>query len=200
MTVGLLPGFGSIEETATGVFLLPGFGTINESSTAGGAVLTANATSISTATASLTTAIKLAANATAVATATADFVNANIYAAAAAVATATAALTTAIKLAASATGVSTATAALTTIAAIGFDFILGNNTGQLWTGETGMVVNIYNATTGALVLRKTGLTSDATTANVQIRDITGALIASTTYSFEPVLTTNGRVLPTATAT
>lgn len=163
------------------------------------AALVASPTVVTTATASLTTQILLAASGTAVATATGVLSSNGFAGTASVVATMTASLTTAIRLLASAVGLSSATAALTTSAAVGFDFVLGNNTGQLWTGETGLVVNIYNATTGVLVLRKTGLTSHATTANVQVRDITGVIVAGTTYSYEPVLTLNGRVLPTAQA-
>lgn len=43
MTQYLLPGFGSIEETATGSFLLPGFGVVNESAS-GASGTTINAT------------------------------------------------------------------------------------------------------------------------------------------------------------
>lgn len=69
---------------------------------------------------------------------------------------------------------------------------LKNNTGTLLSGQTGVIVNVYNPTTGALVLHKTGLTSDGSGV-VSVAD--AALSAATTYAYEVVLTT-ARRLPT----
>lgn len=189
-----------VNETGSRQYLLPDGTFINE--TAGGvagAVLAADSFSVATSTAALTTSILLAANAVAVATVTAALTNNGLGANAVAVATATAALTTSILLATSAVAVATATAALTTIAAVRFSTpALKNNTGTVLSGETGVIVNIYNSTTGALVLRKTGLSSDGSGV-VAVADVTGTLVASTVYSYEVVLSSNGRRLPTATA-
>lgn len=73
---------------------------------------------------------------------------------------------------------------------------LKNNTGFIWANETGVVANIYNATTGALVVRKTGLTSSALGV-VTIADV--LIVAGTSYAYEIVLTANGRRLPVALA-
>jgi hypothetical protein len=73
---------------------------------------------------------------------------------------------------------------------------LKNNTGTLLANETGVVVNIYNVTTGALVVRKTGLTSNAS-GIVTVND--ALIVAATTYAYEVVLTANGRILPVAVA-
>lgn len=179
---------------------IPGGAYINETTSGGsGAVLEATAASVSTCTADLTTSIQLNAAATSVSTCTATLAGNEIYAAAVSVSTCTAALTAAIQLAASAVSVSTCTAALSTTPAVGFDTpVLKNNTGTVLASETGVVVNVYNSSTGALVLRKTGLTSDGS-GIVQVRDLTAALVAATTYSYEVVLTSNGRRLPTAVA-
>lgn len=74
--------------------------------------------------------------------------------------------------------------------------VLKNNTGTILASETGVVVNIYNSSTGALVVRKTGQTSSAG----GIVTVTDALIVpATVYAYEVVLAANGRRLPTATA-
>lgn len=178
---------------------IPGGAYINETAAASGAVLEAAAASVSTCTAALTTVIQLEAAAVSVSTCTAAFAGNEIYAAAESISTCTADLTTAIQLAATAVSVSTCTAALTTTPAVGFDTpVLKNNTGTVLASETGVVVNVYNSTTGALVLRKTGLTSNGSGV-VEVRDLTAALVAATTYSYEVVLTANGRRLPTAVA-
>lgn len=52
-------------------------------------------------------------------------------------------------------------------------------TGLLKTGQTGVQVDIYNRATGALVIRKTGLATHATTADCVVFD--AAIVASTTY-------------------
>jgi hypothetical protein len=75
---------------------------------------------------------------------------------------------------------------------------LKNNTGTLLANVTGVVANVYNATTGAFVVRKTGLASSG--AGV-VTIIDPALAPSTAYAYEIDLTVAGlgRVLPLATA-
>lgn len=75
--------------------------------------------------------------------------------------------------------------------------VLKNNTGTVLASETGAIVNVYDASTGALIVRKTGQTSDGS----GVMTITDALIfAGTSYAYEVVLASNGRRLPLATAT
>lgn len=74
---------------------------------------------------------------------------------------------------------------------------LKNNTGTILASETGVVVNVYDATTGALVVRKTGLTSSAGGV-VTVTDV--LIIPATSYAYEVVLTANGRRLPVGLAT
>lgn len=71
-----------------------------------------------------------------------------------------------------------------------------NNTGAVLSGETGVIANVYNVATGALVLHKTGLTSDGNGV-VVISD--PSIAAGTTYAYEVVLASNGRRLPVAVA-
>lgn len=72
-----------------------------------------------------------------------------------------------------------------------------NNTGTLLANETSITLNIYNQTTGALVVQKTGVTTNASGIAV----VTDALILpGTTYAYEPVLTGGRRRLPTKAAT
>ena len=73
--------------------------------------------------------------------------------------------------------------------------VLKNNSGTVLASETGVACNVYNASTGALVVRKTGLTSDAS-GIVSVTD--AAMAAGTTYSYEIVLT-GARRLPVAAA-
>lgn len=73
--------------------------------------------------------------------------------------------------------------------------VMKNNTRTVLANETGVVCNVYNASTGALVVRKTGLTSDAS-GIVSVTD--AAMVAGTTYAYDIVLT-GGRRLPVATA-
>lgn len=73
---------------------------------------------------------------------------------------------------------------------------LKNNTGTLLASLSGWAMNVYNASTGALVLHKTGLSTDAAGV-LTVTD--AALTAATTYAYEPVHATYGRRLPTATA-
>lgn len=74
--------------------------------------------------------------------------------------------------------------------------VLRNNTGTALVNESGVVVNVYNSTTGALVVRKTGLTSNAS-GIVTVSD--GAIVAGTSYAYEVVLAANGRRLPVVAA-
>ena len=74
---------------------------------------------------------------------------------------------------------------------------LKNNTGTPLINETGVVVNVYNASTGALIVQKTGLTSD-TSGNVVVNDV--LIVTGTSYAFEHVLSGSRRRLPVAVAT
>lgn len=74
---------------------------------------------------------------------------------------------------------------------------LKNNTGTLLANLSGVAVNVYSATTGVLVVRKTGLVSNALGV-VTISD--PALVAGTAYAYEVVTPANGRRLPVGTAT
>lgn len=73
--------------------------------------------------------------------------------------------------------------------------VLKNNTGTVLASETGVACNVYNASTGALVVRKTGLTSSAA-GIVSVTD--AAMAAGTTYAYEIVLSA-ARRLPVAAA-
>lgn len=73
---------------------------------------------------------------------------------------------------------------------------LKNNTGTVLASLSGWTVNVYNVSTGALIVQKTGLSTDASGV-LTITD--AALTASTTYSYEPVHATYGRRLPVAVA-
>lgn len=73
---------------------------------------------------------------------------------------------------------------------------LKNNTGSLLASLSGWTVNVYDVSTGAFVLHKTGLSTDASGV-LTISD--AALSAATTYSYEPVHATYGRRLPIGTA-
>lgn len=72
-----------------------------------------------------------------------------------------------------------------------------NNTNTLLANETDVVVNVYNATTGALIVRKTGLTSDSA-GKVIVTD--AAMTSASTIVYEVVLSGDRRRLPTATVT
>ena len=76
--------------------------------------------------------------------------------------------------------------------------VLKNNTGTILASVSGIVANIYHPTTGTLVVRKTGLSSNGS-GIVTIRDV--LLDAGTTYAYELDLsaTSQGRRLPTAVA-
>lgn len=74
---------------------------------------------------------------------------------------------------------------------------LKNNTGTLLASETGIILNIYNSTTGVLVVQKTNVSTDASGV-ISVSD--PLLLAGTTYAYEPVLTGARRRLPTLGAT
>lgn len=76
--------------------------------------------------------------------------------------------------------------------------VLKNNTGTILASVSGIVANIYHPTTGVLVVRKTGLSSDGS-GIVTISDV--LLSAGTTYAYELDLsaTSQGRRLPTGVA-
>lgn len=74
--------------------------------------------------------------------------------------------------------------------------VLKNNTGTVLANETGITVNIYSASTGALVVQKAGQTSSSS----GIVTVVDPLIApATTYAYEVILTGGRRRLPTALA-
>ncbi len=76
--------------------------------------------------------------------------------------------------------------------------VLKNNTGTILASVSGIVANIYHPTTGALVVRKTGLTSNGA-GIVTISD--ALLVTGTTYVYELDLSASsqGRRLPTGVA-
>lgn len=74
--------------------------------------------------------------------------------------------------------------------------VLKNNTGTVLASISGWTVNVYNQSTGALVVQKTGLSTNAS-GIITITD--AAIMAGTTYTYEPVHATYGRRLPTGTA-
>lgn len=73
---------------------------------------------------------------------------------------------------------------------------LKNNTGTVIASISGWTVNVYNASTGALVVQKTGL---ATNASGILTITDAAIVSGTSYTYEPVHATYGRRLPTGTA-
>lgn len=90
---------------------------------------------------------------------------------------------------ASAVGTTAGTGTLTTP-------VLKNNTGTILANQTGITVNVYDISSGELILHKTGQTSNASGV-VIVTD--AALIPSTSYAYEVVLST-ARRLPTGTVT
>lgn len=76
--------------------------------------------------------------------------------------------------------------------------VLKNNTGTILASVSGVVANVYHPTTGALVVRKTGLSSDGS-GIVTITD--AALIPGTSYVYEIDLSAAslGRRLPVGIA-
>jgi len=75
--------------------------------------------------------------------------------------------------------------------------VLKNNLGTILANETGVTVNVWNPATGALVLHKTGQTSNGSGVVVVI-DV--ALSPATNYIYEIVLSSGARRLPIGTAT
>jgi len=77
--------------------------------------------------------------------------------------------------------------------------VLKNNEGTILASVSGVVANVYNQTTGALVVRKTGLSSNGS-GIVTFTDI--LIVPGTTYAYELDLsaTSQGRRLPTGVAT
>lgn len=75
---------------------------------------------------------------------------------------------------------------------------LKNNTGALHANLTGVVVNVYNATTGALVVRKTGQTTNSSGVCTVIDSL---IVPGTQYAVEHDLSSSsaGRRLPLMTA-
>lgn len=92
------------------------------------------------------------------------------------------------------TGTSTISAGTATAMASLTTRIFHNNTGTVLANQANCALNIYNATTGALVLRVTGQT---TTAAGRLVVSNAALVAGTTYAYELDLTAAslGRRLP-----
>lgn len=76
--------------------------------------------------------------------------------------------------------------------------VLKNNTGTILASVSGVVANVYNPTTGALVVRKTGLSSNGS-GIVAITD--AALVPGTSYVYEIDLSAAslGRRLPVGVA-
>lgn len=73
---------------------------------------------------------------------------------------------------------------------------LKNNTGTVLAALTGLTVNVYNASSGVLIVQKRGLASDAAGV-VVISD--SAIVTGTVCAYEVVTPASGRRLPTATA-
>jgi len=161
--------------------------------------LQASAASTAAVTASLTTGIALSATAVAAAMATANLTQDGFYAAAVSNAIATAALTTSIPLAASASSVSTVTATLGVNGGVITTRVFKNNTTTPLANISGVALNIYDASTGVLVLRKTGLSTNSA-GRVVLAD--PAIVPGTAYSYEADFSAvgMGRRLPVATAT
>lgn len=99
----------------------------------------------------------------------------------------------------SAGSITTSAASLTVNAAAGALTIttppLRNNTGTLLASIGGWTVNVYNTSTGALVLQKTGLSTSAG----GVLTITDAALSAGSYAYEPVHATYGRRLPIGAA-
>lgn len=91
--------------------------------------------------------------------------------------------------AATATGTSAGSGTITTP-------VLKNNTGTILASISGWTVNVYNASTGTLIVQKTGLT---TSAGGVLTVTDAAISAGTAYAYEPVHATYGRRLPTGAA-
>lgn len=75
--------------------------------------------------------------------------------------------------------------------------VIRNNTGTVLANETGVALNVYNPTTGALVVRLTGLTTNASGV---LTATNPSIVSGTTYNYEVVLSSNRRRLPVEVAT
>lgn len=73
---------------------------------------------------------------------------------------------------------------------------LKNNTGTVLASISGWSVNVYNVTTGAFIVQKTGLT---TSAGGVLTITDASIVSGTTYAYEPFHATYGRRLPTSSA-
>lgn len=73
---------------------------------------------------------------------------------------------------------------------------LKNNTGTLLANISGWTVNVFNSTTGAFVVQKTGLSTDSSGV---ITFTDAAVVTGTTYAYECAHDTYGRRCPTALA-
>jgi hypothetical protein len=76
--------------------------------------------------------------------------------------------------------------------------VLKNNTGTILASVTGIVANVYHPSTGVLVVRQTGLTSDGS-GIVTISDVLLAAGTSYVYELDLSASTQGRRLPTGVA-
>lgn len=74
--------------------------------------------------------------------------------------------------------------------------VMKNNTRTVLANETGVTCIVSNPSTGALVLLKTGLTSDANGV-VSVTD--NAMVEGTTYAYDIILASGARSWPTAVA-
>lgn len=169
MAQRLIPGVGFADDAGTAQRLVPGVGYVGETSVGGG-------TNASAAGVTLTGTATITAG-----TATGG----SVGSAPGATLTGTATIT-----AGTATGGGGGAGTLTTRPQ-------KNNTGTVMANETGAEVYIWNSTTGALVLRKTGVTLDA----AGVATVTDAAIVSgTSYLYEVVLTGGRRRMNPKAAT
>lgn len=168
MAQSLIPGAGYVETSGTGQNLVPGVGYVAQNS--GGSVSASAPGASVTGTATITGG---AASGAAAGTAPG------------ATLTGSATITAGV-----ATGGGTSGGTLTTRPQ-------KNNTGTVMANETGAEVYIWNSTTGALVLKKTGVTLDAS----GVATVTDVSIApGTSYLYEVVLSGGRRRLNPKAAT
>lgn len=74
---------------------------------------------------------------------------------------------------------------------------MANNTPSVLASETGIIFNVYNPTTGALVVQKTGQTSD-TSGVVTVADV--SITAGSTYRYVLILSSGDSATDVAVAT
>lgn len=74
---------------------------------------------------------------------------------------------------------------------------LGNNTGTTYPNTSNWTAEIKNSTTGELVVRLTGLTTDSASRLTMNH---ASIVAGTAYAIEPIHPIYGRALPVLTAT